>query len=92
MAGKVFEFGFRIAAAIGADFKASFGAAGKEIAELNSQISENKKLVKMLDRAQKSGVITAESYANAMGHITPECFAGKAKKHFGPAGKMGRAW
>lgn len=80
MAGKVFEFGFRIAAAIGADFKASFGAAGKEIAELNSKISENKKLVKMLDRAQKSGVITAESYANAMGHITPEMDALQEKK------------
>ena len=80
MAGKVFEFGFRIAAAIGADFKASFGAAGKEIAELNSKISENKKLVKMLDRAQKSGVITAESYANAMGHITPEMDALQGKQ------------
>lgn len=80
MAGKVFEFGFRIAAAIGADFKASFGAAGKEIAELNSKISENKKLVKMLDRAQKSGVITAESYANAMGHITPEMDALQEKQ------------
>ena len=80
MAGKVFEFGFRIAAAIGADFKASFGAAGKEIAELNSKISENKKLVKMLDRAQKSGVITAESYANAMGHITPEMEALQEKQ------------
>lgn len=80
MAGKVFEFGFRIAAAIGADFKASFGAAGKEIAELNSKISENKKLVKMLDRAQKSGVITAESYANAMGYITPEMDALQEKQ------------
>ena len=34
----------------------------------------------MLDRAQKSGVITAESYANAMGHITPEMDALQGKQ------------
>lgn len=38
MAGKEFEFGFKIAAYIEGNFKSSFGTASKEINDLNNNI------------------------------------------------------
>lgn len=72
MAGKEFEFGFKIAAFIQGNFKSSFGSANKEISELNDKIKENRSLLKTLKQAQKDGVITATSYKNAVGQINPE--------------------
>ena len=72
MAGKEFEFGFKIAAFIQGNFKASFGSANKEISELNDKIKENRSLLKTLKQAQKDGVITAASYKNAVAQINPE--------------------
>lgn len=72
MAGKEFEFGFKIAAFIQGNFKSSFGSANKEIAELNDKIKENRSLLKTLKQAQKDGVITATSYKNAVAQINPE--------------------
>ena len=72
MAGKEFEFGFKIAAFIQGNFKSSFGSANKEISELNDKIKENRSLLKTLKRAQKDGVITATSYKNAVAQINPE--------------------
>lgn len=53
MAGKEFEFGFKIAAFIQGNFKSSFGSANKEISELNDKIKENRNLLKTLKQAQK---------------------------------------
>lgn len=72
MAGKEFEFGFKIAAFIQGNFKSSFGSANKEISELNNKIKENRNLLKTLKQAQKDGVITAASYKNAVAQINPE--------------------
>ena len=72
MAGKKFEFGFKIAAFIQGNFKSSFGSANKEISELNDKIKENRNLLKTLKQAQKHGVITAASYKNAVAQINPE--------------------
>lgn len=72
MAGKEFEFGFKIAAFIQGNFKSSFGSANKEISELNDKIKENRSLLKTLKQAQKDGVITATSYKNAVAQINPE--------------------
>lgn len=72
MAGKEFEFGFKIAAFIQGNFKSSFGSANKEISELNNKIKENRNLLKTLKQAQKDGVITATSYKNAVVQINPE--------------------
>ena len=72
MAGKEFEFGFKIAAFIQDNFKSSFGSANKEISELNDKIKENRSLLKTLKQAQKDGVITATSYKNAVAQINPE--------------------
>lgn len=72
MAGKEFEFGFKIAAFIKGNFKSSFGSANKEISELNDKIKENRSLLKTLKQAQKDGVITATSYKNAVAQINPE--------------------
>lgn len=72
MAGKEFEFGFKIAAFIHGNFKSSFGSANKEISELNDKIKENRSLLKTLKQAQKDGVITATSYKNAVAQINPE--------------------
>lgn len=72
MAGKEFEFGFKIAAFIQGNFKSSFGSANKEIFELNDKIKENRNLLKTLKQAQKDGVITAASYKNAVAQINPE--------------------
>lgn len=72
MAGKEFEFGFKIAAFIQGNFKSSFGSANKEISELNDKIKENRSLLKTLKQAQKDGVITATSYKNAVSKINPE--------------------
>lgn len=72
MAGKEFEFGFKIAAFIQGNFKSSFGSANKEISELNDKIKENRNLLKTLKQAQKDGVITATSYKNAVVQINPE--------------------
>lgn len=72
MAGKEFEFGFKIAAFIQGNFKSSFGSANKEISELNDKIKENRSLLKTLKQAQKDGVITATSYKNAVAKINPE--------------------
>lgn len=72
MAGKEFEFGFKIAAFIQGNFKSSFGSANKEISELNDKIKENRSLLKTLKQAQKDGVITATSYKNAVARINPE--------------------
>lgn len=72
MAGKEFEFGFKIAAFIQGNFKSSFGSANKEISELNDKIKENRNLLKTLKQAQKDGVITAASYKNALAQINPE--------------------
>lgn len=72
MAGKEFEFGFKIAAFIQGNFKSSFGSANKEISELNDKIKENRNLLKTLKQAQKDGVITATSYKNAVDQINPE--------------------
>ena len=72
MAGEEFEFGFKIAAFIQGNFKASFGSANKEISELNDKIKENRSLLKTLKQAQKDGVITAASYKNAVAQINPE--------------------
>ena len=72
MAGKEFEFGFKIAAFIQGNFKSSFGSANKEVSELNDKIKENRSLLKTLKQAQKDGVITATSYKNAVAQINPE--------------------
>lgn len=72
MAGKEFEFGFKIAAFIQGNFKSSFGSANKEISELNDKIKENRNLLKTLKQAQKDGVITATSYKNTVAQINPE--------------------
>lgn len=72
MAGKEFEFGFKIAAFIQGNFKSSFGSANKEISELNDKIKENRNLLKTLKQAQKDGVITATSYKNAVAQINQE--------------------
>lgn len=72
MAGKEFEFGFKISAFIQGNFKSSFGSANKEISELNDKIKENRSLLKTLKQAQKDGVITATSYKNAVAQINPE--------------------
>lgn len=72
MAGKEFEFGFKIAAFIQGNFKSSFRSANKEISELNDKIKENRSLLKTLKQAQKDGVITATSYKNAVAQINPE--------------------
>lgn len=72
MAGKEFEFGFKIAAFIQGNFKSSFGSANKEISELNDKIKENRNLLKTLKQAQKDRVITATSYKNAVAQINPE--------------------
>lgn len=80
MAGKEFEFGFKIAAYIEGNFKSSFGAASKEINDLNNTIRKNKKMLDALASAQKDGVISAESYKNAFTRISPEIDKLRAKQ------------
>lgn len=80
MAGKEFEFGFKIAAYIEGNFKSSFGAASKEINDLNNTIRKNKQMLDALASAQKDGVISAESYKNAFARINPEIDKLRAKQ------------
>lgn len=72
MAGKEFEFGFKIAAFIDGNFKSSFGTASQEIRNLNTKIKDNQTLLKILSAAQKEGIINATSYKNAISKINPE--------------------
>ena len=90
MAGKVFEFGFQIAAYLQGNFKASFGSANKEITELSEKIKANKEISKQLYRAQKEGIITAASYKNAIAKINPEIeeLISKQKKYIEQQGKL----
>lgn len=90
MAGKVFEFGFQIAAYLQGNFKASFGSANKEITELSEKIKANKEISKRLYRAQKEGIITAASYKNAIAKINPEIeeLIRKQKKYIEQQGKL----
>lgn len=80
MAGKEFEFGFKIAAYIEGNFKSSFGTASKEINDLNNTIRKNKQMLDALASAQKDGVISAESYKNAFTRISPEIDKLRAKQ------------
>ena len=80
MAGKEFEFGFKIAAYIEGNFKSSFGTASKEINDLNNNIRKNKQMLDALASAQKDGVISAESYKNAFARISPEIDKLRAKQ------------
>lgn len=80
MAGKEFEFGFKIAAYIEGNFKSSFGTASKEINDLNNTIRKNKQMLDALASAQKDGVISAESYKNAFARISPEIDKLRAKQ------------
>lgn len=93
MAGKEFEFGFKIAAFIQGNFKSAFSSANKEIVELSEKISENKGILKQLDRAQKAGIITANSYKNAIAKINPEIeeLTQKQKKYMAEQGRMNAA-
>lgn len=90
MAGKEFEFAFKIGALLQGNFKSSFGSVNKEISELSGRIKENRNLLKSLDQAQKTGVITAASYENAIGKIKSETagLISKQKKYLAQQSKL----
>ena len=69
---KTFEFAFKISALMQGNFKATFGGAGKEIAALNAKINDNKSILGALTKAQKAGIISAESYKNATIRVRQE--------------------
>ena len=71
MARKEFEFGFKIAAKLKNGFAEAFEKAGSKLGGLNDKIQKNKDLIKSLNQAQKEGVISAESYKNAVSKINP---------------------
>lgn len=90
MAGKEFEFAFKIGALLQGNFKSSFGSVNKEISELSGRIKENRNLLKSVEQAQKTGVITAASYENALGKIKSETagLISKQKKYLAQQSKL----
>lgn len=90
MAGKEFEFAFKIGALLQGNFKSSFGSVNKEISELSGRIKENRNLLKSVEQAQKTGVITAASYENALGKIKSETagLISKQRKYLAQQSKL----
>lgn len=72
MARKEFEFGFKIAAKLKNGFAEAFGKAGSSLKELNEKVQKNKDLMKDLDKAHKDGIISVDSYRNAVAKASPE--------------------
>lgn len=68
--GKEFEFGFKIAAFLQGNFKASFGSANKEISALNEKIRENKALLKAAEKDYKAGTLSEEAYKSTTTGLT----------------------
>lgn len=66
MAGKEFEFGFKIAAALQGNFKGTFSFASSQIAALAVKASEVNRQMKQLDNAYSKGIISTKSYNNAL--------------------------
>ena len=72
MAGKEFAFGFVIAASLNNNFNNSFSTASKKITELNDKIKDYKTVLKSSETAAKQGIITTDSYKNALAKLSPE--------------------
>lgn len=92
MAGKEFAFGFIISASLEGSFKGSFSTANSEIGKLNKSVSEYNKTYKRLTSAQKKGIITEESYANALAKLNPkyESLIAKQQEYLTMQGKINK--
>lgn len=92
MAGKEFAFGFIISASLAGSFKGSFSTANSEIGKLNKSVSEYNKTYKRLTSAQKKGIITEESYANALAKLNPkyESLIAKQQEYLTMQGKINK--
>ena len=90
MGGKEFAFGFIISASLAGSFKGSFSTANSEIGKLNKSVSEYNKTYKRLTSAQKKGIITEESYANALAKLNPkyESLIAKQQEYLTMQGKI----
>ena len=66
MAGKEFSFGFSINANLSANFNAVFGVAGKKVQALNADMKKLKEQHKMLEKADREGVVTKNTLNNAL--------------------------
>ena len=92
MAGKEFAFGFIISASLAGSFKGSFSTANSEIGKLNKSVSEYNNTYKRLTSAQKKGIITEESYANALAKLNPkyESLIAKQQEYLTMQGKINK--
>ena len=92
MSGKEFAFGFVISATLQGGFKASFSSAGNEVTKLNKSVSEYNKTYKMLTSAQKKGIITEGTYANALAKLNPkyESLITKQQQYLSMQGKINK--
>lgn len=69
VAGKEFVFGFKIAAALEGNFNAAFNGASTQVLKLNTKAKEYREIAKSVTQAMKKGIITYDSYANALGKL-----------------------
>lgn len=69
---KEFTFGFKIAAALQGNFSGAFSVANNKITELNTKVNEYSKKIKQLESAYESGILSHNSYYQALSRLSPE--------------------
>lgn len=69
---KEFTFGFKIAAALQGNFSGAFSVANNKITELNAKVNEYSKKIKQLEGAYQSGILSHNSYYQALSRLSPE--------------------
>lgn len=69
---KEFTFGFKIAAALQGNFSGAFSVANNKITELNTKVNEYSKKIKQLESAYQSGILSHNSYYQALSRLSPE--------------------
>lgn len=69
---KEFTFGFKIAAALQGNFSGAFSVANNKITELNTKINKYAKKIKQLESAYQSGILSHNSYYQALSRLSPE--------------------
>lgn len=92
MAGKEFSFGFSINANLSANFNAVFGVAGKKVQALNADMKKLKEQQKMLEKADREGVVTKNTLNNALTQLNRryEKLETAQKKYLAIQGKINK--
>lgn len=92
MAGKEFSFGFSINANLSANFNAVFGVAGKKVQALNADMKKLKEQQKMLEKADREGVVTKNTLNNALTQLSSryEKLETAQKKYLAIQGKINK--